>query len=185
MLPTVRTTHRGDTRQRILDSALHLFAERGYAGTSIRDIAEELEITKAAVHYHFPSKEGMIEALLEPFIATFRSLVEQSSPGPADGRRMLLQVRDVLEAASPLLSVLTGDPSIAAACGDLHRQGRQAGEGLALALVGPGASATQLLRAHAALSAFLGGWKHCADGGAAVTDAETEVLIEAALACLG
>jgi len=39
----------GDTRQRIIDIALELFATRGYAGTSMRDIAAELGVTKAAL----------------------------------------------------------------------------------------------------------------------------------------
>jgi len=45
-------------RQRILDIALELFATRGYAGTSMRDIAAELGVTKAAPYYHFPLQRG-------------------------------------------------------------------------------------------------------------------------------
>jgi len=48
----------GDTRQRIIDIALELFATRGYAGTSMRDIAAELGVTKAALYYHFPLQRG-------------------------------------------------------------------------------------------------------------------------------
>ena len=47
----------GDTRRRIIDTALELFATRGYAGTSMRDISMQLSVTKAALYYHFPSKE--------------------------------------------------------------------------------------------------------------------------------
>jgi hypothetical protein len=43
-----------DTRARILDAARTLFAERGYAGTSMRDLADALGMTKAALYYHFP-----------------------------------------------------------------------------------------------------------------------------------
>ena len=52
-----------DTRQRILDVALDLFTEQGYDGTSLRQIAEQLGVTKAALYYHFESKEDILMAL--------------------------------------------------------------------------------------------------------------------------
>ena len=52
-----------DTRQRILDVALDLFTEQGYDGTSLRQIAEQLSITKAAIYYYFESKEDILMAL--------------------------------------------------------------------------------------------------------------------------
>ena len=54
---------RADTRQRILDVALDLFTEQGYDGTSLREIAEKLDITKAALYYYFESKEDILLAL--------------------------------------------------------------------------------------------------------------------------
>jgi AcrR family transcriptional regulator len=52
-----------DTRERILDVALDLFTEQGYDGTSLRQIAEQLGVTKAALYYHFESKEDILRAL--------------------------------------------------------------------------------------------------------------------------
>ncbi len=52
-----------DTKQRILDVALDLFTEQGYDGTSLRQIAEQLGVTKAALYYHFESKEDILMAL--------------------------------------------------------------------------------------------------------------------------
>jgi AcrR family transcriptional regulator len=51
------------TRERILDAALDLFIEKGYDGTSLREIAERLHFTKAALYYHFASKEDILMAL--------------------------------------------------------------------------------------------------------------------------
>ena len=51
------------TRERILDVALDLFTEQGYDGTSLREIAERLNVTKAALYYHFESKEDILMAL--------------------------------------------------------------------------------------------------------------------------
>ena len=52
-----------DTRQRILDVAAELFAEQGYDGTSLREIAERIGVTKAALYYHFQSKDQILQAL--------------------------------------------------------------------------------------------------------------------------
>ncbi|HMK64084.1 MAG TPA: TetR/AcrR family transcriptional regulator [Acidimicrobiales bacterium] len=53
----------GGTRERILDVALDLFVEHGYDGTSLRQIAERLGITKAALYYYFASKDDILMAL--------------------------------------------------------------------------------------------------------------------------
>lgn len=54
------------TRDTIMDVATDLFIERGYEGTSLREIAERVGVTKAALYYHFSSKEDLVRALLEP-----------------------------------------------------------------------------------------------------------------------
>ncbi len=57
--PTARRP-RGVTRERILDVALELFNEHGYDKTSLREIAEHLGVTKAALYYHFERKEDLL-----------------------------------------------------------------------------------------------------------------------------
>jgi AcrR family transcriptional regulator len=51
------------TRDAVLDAARRLFTERGFDGTSMRDIAAEVGVTNAALYYHFPSKDAMLAAL--------------------------------------------------------------------------------------------------------------------------
>ncbi len=51
------------TRERILDAALDLFIRKGYAETSLREIAAELGFSKAALYYHFESKQDILMAL--------------------------------------------------------------------------------------------------------------------------
>ena len=51
------------TRERILDVALDLFTDQGFDGTSMREIAERLNISKPAIYYHFASKEDILMAL--------------------------------------------------------------------------------------------------------------------------
>lgn len=53
----------GGTRERILDVALDLFVEQGFYKTSLREIADRLGVTKAALYYHFPSKADILIAL--------------------------------------------------------------------------------------------------------------------------
>ena len=62
--PRRRRSAPGDeTRERLLDAAERLFAERGYSNVSTRDIAEAARSNAAAAHYHFGSKEGLLEAV--------------------------------------------------------------------------------------------------------------------------
>jgi AcrR family transcriptional regulator len=51
------------TRERILDVAQDLFTDQGFDGTSMREIAERLNISKPAIYYHFASKEEILMAL--------------------------------------------------------------------------------------------------------------------------
>ena len=53
----------GSTRERILDVALDLFTTQGYDKTSLRQIAERMGFTKAAIYYHFSSKADILKAL--------------------------------------------------------------------------------------------------------------------------
>jgi AcrR family transcriptional regulator len=66
----------GNTRERIQAVALQLFAEQGYESTSMRQIAEQLGFTKAALYYHFASKEDIVRALIETMLGEVRDLVE-------------------------------------------------------------------------------------------------------------
>jgi AcrR family transcriptional regulator len=57
-----------DTRDRVLQTALDLFIEQGYETTSLREIAERVGVTKAALYYHFASKEEIFRTLMHPLI---------------------------------------------------------------------------------------------------------------------
>lgn len=51
----------GDTKERILETALELFAQSGYLGTSMSDIAKQLGITKGALYKHYKSKQEILD----------------------------------------------------------------------------------------------------------------------------
>jgi AcrR family transcriptional regulator len=66
-----------DTRDRILAVASELFIAQGYNGTSLREIADRLGFTKAALYYHFQSKEEILAALVQPADDLVRSLLDR------------------------------------------------------------------------------------------------------------
>lgn len=55
----------GTTKERILETALELFAEKGYLGTSMRDIAQRLGITKGALYKHYAGKQEILDSIVE------------------------------------------------------------------------------------------------------------------------
>ena len=88
-----------DTRQRILDIAVDLFIEQGYAGTSVRDISERLGMTKGSLYYHFASKEEVLNALVAPLLEDLDQFVlDAGAAGKID--------RDLLERLVNLLAAL-------------------------------------------------------------------------------
>jgi AcrR family transcriptional regulator len=83
---------REDTRSRIQEVALELFTEQGYEATSLREIAEELGVTKAAVYYHFKTKDEIVASLAELWAAEMDGLLTwvRSQPKTPPMRRELL-----------------------------------------------------------------------------------------------
>src|SRR5436190_24207156 len=73
---------RGDSRERIQAIALELFAEQGYEKTSLREIAERLGVTKAALYYHFKSKEDIVHSFTDDYFADFDALLDWAKDQP-------------------------------------------------------------------------------------------------------
>jgi AcrR family transcriptional regulator len=83
---------RGDTRARIQQVALELFAEQGYERTSLREIAERLGVTKAALYYHFKSKEDIVRSFTEDYFAQLDALIawgKEQPPGAGTSRELI------------------------------------------------------------------------------------------------
>jgi AcrR family transcriptional regulator len=78
-----------DTRTRIQDVALELFTEQGYEATSLREIAERLGVTKAALYYHFKTKEDIVTSLFDSRVAAMDELIAwgESQPRAPETRR--------------------------------------------------------------------------------------------------
>ncbi|TKB51981.1 TetR/AcrR family transcriptional regulator [Ferrimonas aestuarii] len=92
------------TKSRILDAAERLFAERGFADTSLRLITSKAEVNLASVNYHFGSKKELIQAVLARYLDTFMpaSAVELKRLQGRDN----LTVNEIFESlVQPLLSL--------------------------------------------------------------------------------
>ena len=74
-----------DTKKRIIEEALRLFSEKGYAGTSMSDIAERLKITKAALYKHYSGKREIFQKILDRMSALdAERAAEYDMPGAED-----------------------------------------------------------------------------------------------------
>lgn len=75
----------------IVDAAHRRFTTFGYEGTTIGDLATELDISKAAIAYYFPTKETFLEEFVEPFVNALDQAVT-AAESPADALRAYLSV---------------------------------------------------------------------------------------------
>jgi AcrR family transcriptional regulator len=102
---TKQQRRRGDTRQRIQDVALELFAEQGYEKTSLREIAERLDVTKAALYYHFKTKEEILVSIFEDLTRPIEDLIEWGRLQPhtlETKQEIVRRYSEVLAGAAPL-----------------------------------------------------------------------------------
>ncbi len=78
-----------DTRRELLDVAEKLVRARGYNGFSYRDLADQIGIKTASIHYHFPTKGDLGQAMVENELEEFARTLAQLDAGEKDPRRRL------------------------------------------------------------------------------------------------
>jgi AcrR family transcriptional regulator len=83
-----------DVRDRIEASALKLFSEKGYAGTSLREIAEAARTTKPMIYYYFGSKEGLFASTLGSRLQEFGDAVDAATQADDDPCDKIRQFAD-------------------------------------------------------------------------------------------
>lgn len=89
----------GGTRERIKAVALELFTEQGYEKTSLREIAERLNVTKAALYYHFKSKDDIVASFVEDRLKQMDDLTtwgESQPPTLATRRELISRYADTM-----------------------------------------------------------------------------------------
>ncbi|EGG45603.1 TetR family transcriptional regulator [Streptomyces griseoaurantiacus] len=100
-----RHRRRGDTRQRIQDVALELFSDQGYEKTSLREIAERLDVTKAALYYHFKTKEDILIGIFGDLTRPIDELIAWGREQPhtlATKQEVVRRYSEALSDAGPL-----------------------------------------------------------------------------------
>ena len=88
-----QTRRRGDTRGEIQRAALSRFTSQGYDKTSLREIAEDLGVTKAAVYYHFRTKEDILESLVRDVADSLDQLIAWANAEPPSTERRIELIR--------------------------------------------------------------------------------------------
>ncbi|WP_158888383.1 TetR/AcrR family transcriptional regulator [Amycolatopsis anabasis] len=109
---------REDTRARLLTTALRLFTEHGVEGTSLQMIADALGVTKAAVYYHFKTKDEITEAVTEPVLRELYAITEEAVKQRRRGAQidhMLAGFVDIVVRHRALVALFSSDPGIARA----------------------------------------------------------------------
>lgn len=160
---------RGDTRARIQRVALELFAEQGYDGTSLREIAERLEVTKAALYYHFKSKEDIVASVVEDYFSKLDALIAWAGTQPRTpatrGEVLNRYVRIVADGTAVFKMLHHNQAAVNTLASARHRGDlfRERMDGLTDALTGPDAELPERLRATMALGAVSVGWMFFTD----------------------
>ena len=145
------------TKQRVLRAALDLFVARGYAGTSLRQIASGMDFSVAALCYHFRFKEELLLALTEPLLdGRDECLARFEAEAPLqlqDKRRLLDSYLSLLLSDVQVTRFVTQDPAVRH-----HRLiGPRVDDGMhrfQRLLVGPEGDASDIVLAEAAIGAF-------------------------------
>ncbi|WP_319432682.1 TetR/AcrR family transcriptional regulator [Mycobacterium sp. RTGN5] len=103
------------TRRRMLDTAIDLFSRYSFAGTSLQLIADELGLTKAAIYYHFRTREQLLLALMKPIFTEIAEVVEAAERRRGARARcdaMLAGYAGIVAAHRTLAAVTTFDPGV-------------------------------------------------------------------------
>jgi AcrR family transcriptional regulator len=147
------TSGAGGTKARIQDAALDLFVRQGYEKTSLREIADQLGITKAALYYHYASKQELLKSLTQPLIDEFEHVLAAH----LDRRALLIAYLDLLSRNRRVFEIFTADHSSLVAA-ELAERSETTRREIIRQVAGPDATPTDLVRAAAALGAITQGF---------------------------
>ncbi len=174
---------RPSRRDEVLEAALGLFVARGFEGATIASIAAEVGVTKAAVSYHFPCKEDLLDALATPLLdaldAAVPSMGTEPPAWPGGVRDLVTTYVDILLTDGDLAVWLDGDRAlletpVGARLRRNHQRTRRA-------LVGRTPDTRSRIAASIALGAL---WRPVRNLDHAAVSRHRDLLIESALAPL-
>ncbi|HEY9389689.1 MAG TPA: helix-turn-helix domain-containing protein [Mycobacteriales bacterium] len=143
----------GGTRARIQAVALDLFVEQGYDKTSLREIADRLGVTKAALYYHFRTKDDIVSSFVQDFLDELEEIIDWGRTQPvtdATRQEVIRRYAEVVLRRQTAMRFFQQNPSAErVTIGSRFRDRMTALRGL---LVAPDAPLTQRIRALAAVA---------------------------------
>jgi AcrR family transcriptional regulator len=175
-----------DTRSRLRELALSLFAEQGYEKTSLREIAERLGVTKAALYYYFKSKEDIVRSLVEDYVAELDALIAWAKEQPrtaATREEIIGRYLDVVQNGVGVFRMLQQNQAAVAGLASAKERGelfRERMDALVDVLTGPDASLLDQVRAATCLMSVSIGCMHYQHR-AADTDELRRAVLDVAL----
>jgi AcrR family transcriptional regulator len=146
-----------DTRSRLRELALQLFAEQGYEKTSLREIAERLGVTKAALYYYFKSKEDIVRSLVEDYFTELDELVAWAKVQPrnaATRAEIVNRYLDIVVNGTQVFRMLHQNQAAVSSLASAKERGalfRERMDALVDVLTEPGASLRAQVRAASSL----------------------------------
>jgi len=181
--------HVTDTATRIRATALELFASRGFEQTSLREIADQVGLTKASLYYHYPSKQALLLAIVAPLVDDTRPVVdaaERLAPTPANVRLVLTRQLDTMLRQQAVCGLLIRDaPAMITVLAPMWDEMHRLHTRLHTWLAGTDPTPTDRVRAMAALETLSVALKATAQL-PTIDDHELRTtLLDAALAVLG
>jgi AcrR family transcriptional regulator len=179
--PPAKAPGEPDTREQILDVALDLFVERGYDNTSLREIAERMGFSKAALYYHFPSKDAILMALHLRVHALGHDSFDQLEPDNIDPNQWAALFDAMLDAMLSNRQLFLLHTREQAAFSKIHEQSHEEShadlqEKLQRILANPDLPLVQRVRLGCTMAAVMGGIFATTE---AFTDVETDELRDA------
>jgi AcrR family transcriptional regulator len=143
----------GGTKERIQQVALELFVLHGYEKTSLREISDRLGITKAALYYHYASKQELLKSVTQPLIDEFELLVA----GDPDPEALLRSYIDLLHRHQAVFQLVANDHASLAAA-ELVERSVKLRRNTVRQLAGPDPRPADYIRASAAFGAISQGF---------------------------
>jgi AcrR family transcriptional regulator len=178
----VSTPEQASTRARIVQTALELFSAHGYDGTSLRQVAEKMGFTKAALYYHFESKEALAREVLLPIVEDLDALLDRTEQprSTQDVETFLGAYVDVVVEHRQLVRFAFSDVSVVTAI-DMASRLRKQGLRMRRIVLGDKPSVEASIRLAVAFTGI--------NGAVAVSDDPSSViapvLLESGIAALG
>jgi AcrR family transcriptional regulator len=175
-----------DTRSRLRELALRLFAEQGYEKTSLREIAEQLGVTKAALYYYFKSKEDIVRSLVEDYVADLDTLIAwaKAQPrGPHTRAEIIRRYLHIVANGTEVFRLLHQNQAAVSVLANAKERGelfKERMDALVDLLTEPGAPLRDQIRAASCLMSVSFCFMHYQDRAASPAELET-VLLDLAL----